>query len=332
MFLIYRLMALSLQRSDCWKQYLEYDRSLIKLENCSQRIEFIEQCQNADIIPRFLKFRIPKNGCFEPTVVHNFQLKLLKQELNKAEKTKVRHLNNVHQKRVALKLLMPPKLIPSVAFFTRQNVKTTRATVKSTHTKKLKMLSSEQNRPLFEVHDTVKLCDLDIQPPRYVLDTLALGPRNAVLDKFNEKDVLAEIDSLLAHCSQTGTSNDIMNNINVATFKYIKACSSQKSPRNLVATQKFLKEHDLLAVPFDKGVGICLMKKDTCKKKLNDILNLDQFVKVVKTRKNGKEIIIKEQERINEELDVLKGRGEISEINDGIEIERRSTCSSIWLG
>ena len=134
----------------------------------------------------------------------------------------------------------------------------------------------------------MKLYDLDSPPPRYVLDTLALGPKNAVLDNFNAKEVLAEIDSLLSHCKRANVSNDIINNINVATFKYIKSRSSQKSPRNLILTKRYLKDHSLLAVPFDKGVGICLMKCETYKNKLNDILKLDQFVKLEKPRKTAR--------------------------------------------
>ena len=44
------------------------------------------------------------------------------------------------------------------------------------------------------------LCDIENQLPTYVMETLALGPKNAVLDKINHKDILAEVDGLLKHC------------------------------------------------------------------------------------------------------------------------------------
>ena len=84
-----------------------------------------------------------------------------------------------------------------------------------------------------------------------------------------------------------------MNEINVATFKYIKACSEQKTPRNIKMTKRYLKDNKLLAVPFDKGVGICVMRKETYEKKLMDILRLNQFEKWVKPRKNSKDLIVK---------------------------------------
>ena len=238
----YRLLAISLKRSDIWKQFLDYQRALQKRENCIERTHFLEQCRNADIIPRFLKFRIPNNGCFEPTVVHRFQLNLLKQELIKARKLKIAHANTVHQKRSSLKSVVPYKLIPSVSFFTRQEMKKLRSSVKDVHRKKLKKLSEQQQRPLFDIHDTVKLYNLDVRPPQYVLDTLALGPKNAVLDSFKAKEVLAEIDALLSHCKREHVANDTMNEINVATFKYIKTCESQKSPQNFIMTKRYLKE------------------------------------------------------------------------------------------
>ena len=56
---------------------------------------------------------------------------------------------------------------------------------KATHTKKLENLSKEQGYPLFNLHDTVKLFELDVLPPKYI-DTLALDPKNPVLEKFDQ--------------------------------------------------------------------------------------------------------------------------------------------------
>ena len=65
-------------------------------------------------------------------------------------------------------------------------------------------------------------------------------------------------------------------------------------------TRRFLKEHDLLAVPFGKGIGICVMKASTYKEKLGAILQLEQFVKVTNTRENTKDLCFNEEQRINE--------------------------------
>ena len=78
-------------------------------------------------------------------------------------------------------------------------------------------------------------------------------------------------------------------------------------------TKRFLKEHDLLAVPFDKGIGICVMETSTYKEKLGAILQLEQFVKVTNTRKNAKDLCFKEEERINEALENLVETGVLNE-------------------
>ena len=62
---------------------------------------------------KILKFRIPTNGCFDPTVVHNFQRRLLKQELNTAQNTLAKHYNNVHERRSLLQQKLSPNIISS---------------------------------------------------------------------------------------------------------------------------------------------------------------------------------------------------------------------------
>jgi hypothetical protein len=67
-------------------------------------------------------------------------------------------------------------------------------------------------------------------------------------------------------------------------MKYIKTCTKQKTPRNLLMTKKYLSANNLVAVPFDKGIGFCVMKAENYNDKLNTILSLDQFKKEVPAR------------------------------------------------
>ena len=77
----------------------------------------------------------------------------------------------------------------------------------------------------FNLHDTVTLFKLDIVLPKYVLDTLALGPKNPVLEKSDLKVMLAEINLLLNHVQEQNVLNETINDINIATIKYINKCS-----------------------------------------------------------------------------------------------------------
>ena len=92
MFLPLRLLAQELKGHDCWKLYLDYTKIRGKIENNKLRIAFLEDCKRADIIPRFLKFRIPNNGCFDQKSVHDFQRNLLRKEIISA-KENLKHLN-----------------------------------------------------------------------------------------------------------------------------------------------------------------------------------------------------------------------------------------------
>ena len=73
---------------------------------------------------------------------------------------------------------------------------------------------------------------------------------------------------------------------------YIKKYQKQKPQRNITKTNRYLKENDLLAIQFDKGIGI---------------------EKVVPYRKHTMQQIHKEEERIIDILKDMKSNGEIEE-------------------
>ena len=107
--------------------------------------------------------------------------------------------------------------------------------------------------------------------------------------------------------------DEVITDINVKTLAYIKKCKKMASSRNIIKTKQYLKENNLLAVPFDKGIGICLMKKEKYQEKLDTIISLPQFAKLEVTRKNAKNPFIKEEERIVEELKEMLNSGQISQ-------------------
>lgn len=314
MLLPYRLLSNELSRNDCMNTYLQYRRSLIKTEKNTQRINFLSSCFRADIIPRFLRFRIPNNGTFDQKSVFEFQKGLLRKELYRAKQDQLTLQNKLCEKRKEIQTRINERLLPSVALYSRQSAREARKDVKNIHRKKLLALSEEQERPLFNVKNTVILHELDEEPPRYVIDTLSLGPKNSVLERFNPHDILAEIDGLLNDCKQNNVTEEVISDINIKTINYIKKCKKQKASKHIQATKRYLKDRNLLAVPFDKGVGICLMKKEAYEEKLLAILQLEQFEKIVDTRKNAKHAIFKEEERVVGVLKELKNQGKIDEV------------------
>ena len=56
--------------------------------------------------------------------------------------------------------------------------------------------------------------------------------------------------------------------IEAAAKRYAKKVKQTPSDKSVEKARKYLKDNGLLAVPFDKEVGFCVMKKETYEKKL----------------------------------------------------------------
>ena len=223
-------------------------------------------------------------------------------------------MSNLDDKRSHLREELSDKLIPSVVLYTRHERRLYRVKQSAIHSKKLQRLSAEQDRPLLNVSNTVVCFGLKCDLPKYVLDTLSLGPKSAILDKVNPKNILTELDLFLEFCKKNEVSDEIITDINVKTLAYVKRCQKQKEQRNIVMTKRYLKENNLLAIPYDKGIGICVMEKNVYQQKLDHIISLPQFEKVLPTRKNEKHPVLKEQERVVDILKTMKENGEIDDI------------------
>ena len=113
-------------------------------------------------------------------------------------------------------------------------------------------------------------------------------------------------------CKYNDVEEQVMTDINVKTLTYIKNCEKQTIPRNIQLTRRYLNEYNLLAVPFDKGIGIFVIQKETYNSRLNDIINLPQFLNEEQKRKNEKNPVLKEEERIVRILKKLKDESKIN--------------------
>ena len=108
-------------------------------------------------------------------------------------------------------------------------------------------------------------------------------------------------------------SEEIITDLNVKTLNYIKKCKKLKNSRYVTLTKKYLKDNGLLAIPFDKGVGICVMHKETYHNKMDSIISLPQFEKWIPPRKNAMHPLLKEEQRITDTLSELYKNQKISE-------------------
>ena len=82
------------------------------------------------------------------------------------------------------------------------------------------------------------------------------------------------------------------------------------SDKGVERARKYLKSNGLVAVPYDKGVGFCVMRKDTYENKLSDTLDSNQFSK---SKGTSDAIVLKIERDINKELLAMRKKDEISE-------------------
>ena len=318
--LFFNLQALKniLRGRDLLKQFCDYTNTRLKLVKATERLKMLETCKIAKLIPDFLKFRIPENGKFSNSAVFEFQIKLLKKEIFVCKENISKLNSTIIERRRALTNKIHcdennSHLLKHIVHHSNILIEKERDKIRQRLNGKLDKWSYRQDTPLCKVNGTIKFLGEITRPPDYVIETLKLGPRNPILETFDDKEVLSEMDIFLEYCETKVCENEVINDINMLTHSYCKQASKQKIPRNLKLTNQYLKEQNLKAVPFDKGIGFCVMGQDEYNKKLKDITKLEQFEPHVDTRKNARNPTIKEEDRISNELLNLQKSGNISE-------------------
>ena len=78
--------------------------------------------------------------------------------------------------------------------------------------------------------------------------------------------------------------------------------------RALAKVQKYLRDNALIAVPFDKSVGFCVMKRCTYKEKLEKVLDCEQFRKLEKSFDN---ILMKNEKKTKQRTFGYEGKRKI---------------------
>lgn len=187
--ILLRLSEAILKRIGMLGFYRNYKRSRMKVIRMRINVLFLERCLKNRLIPHFLKFKIPENGTFAQSCVDNFQRKLLKIEFSKSKESPLKLTEDKDINLTKLESNIPEVLIPSIAKDRHKEATKIIQLLEKKYNKKLNILSEEQNKPVFNINESVKLLDVGIPLP--------LGPRSPVLDRFDKKDVLAEIDSML---------------------------------------------------------------------------------------------------------------------------------------
>ena len=98
-----------------------------------------------------------------------------------------------------------------------------------------------------------------------------------VRDNFSQIHFLADIDSFLSDLKLNRKPGEKLCEIEAAAKRYAKNVKQTPSDKGIEKARKYLKDNGLLAVPFDKDVGFCVMKKETYEKKKIFFGQAEQF-------------------------------------------------------
>ena len=141
------LLRMVLKRKLTWKLVLDYLKHFNKFNSSFLRIKFLRKCLDNDIIPNFLRFRVPDNGVFSDQVVHSFQLRLLISELSQANADRAKASGNLVKAREVVRRGIDEKRWPSVIFYLNRQARCSFNNLISRHKRKLEKLSERQDRP-----------------------------------------------------------------------------------------------------------------------------------------------------------------------------------------
>ena len=145
---------------------------------------------------------------------------------------------------------------------------------------------------------------------KFVLDILSLGHKYPVRDKFTEVHFIADVDNFVRELRENKIEGEKLCESEASAKWNAKNVRETLTNRGVKKVHDYLKANDLLAVPFDKGCGFCVIKKSTYREKLDHVLNLDQFQKINESKD---EIVIKNEKQINKSLQQLMKEGKISD-------------------
>ena len=133
-----------------------------------------------------MKFRIPENRFISVQVVHNFQLKLLRNETFRVNKDRKRYEEMLMKARSLVQKEIDEQWWASVFRFVRRQVEACSKTTSENHRKMLEKLSERQYKPLAGRNEqSVKVLH-NIELPGWVHERLSMGPKHPIRDKFNE--------------------------------------------------------------------------------------------------------------------------------------------------
>ena len=183
-------------------------------------------------------------------------------------------------------------------------------------------LSERQDRPLGKQGEGSVRALVDVELLNWVQQVLALGPKHPIRDKLDETLFLADNDIFRLDLKNCKVLGEALREIEAVAKAYAKRMKQKPSNKGVEKARKYLKSNGLVAVPYDKGVGFCVIRKETNENKLSDTLDSSQFSK---SKRTSDMIVLKIERDINKELLAMR---KIVELSENLYTRMRSTGGS----
>ena len=281
------------QRNLFWNYYNAY----VKWNSIRYRLSFLQTCSTHGLVPRFLSFKIPNNGAFTHHRVIQFQLRILRDEIVKCIESLRQHASKLAACRAIVSKSFNDEELLLLFSCIRCLASTVGDAVRCSHNKKISSLRIMFDKPAFGASNGVTNIS-GISLPTYVTELLKFGPKHPILTKFNKMGFLTEVEKILPRVGSSTANATIA----ASAIQYANSPSNKICNAKVKKVRDYLQHNSLVAVPFDKGLGFCVMTADQYSNKALDIISLPQFRKFIPHGSQKQETVIALEEKFNRQL------------------------------
>ena len=262
----------------------KFEKVCIKVKKLDCDIKYFESCQEMELIPEFLKFKVPNLKIYSDSESYyklalNKFIESVKKEKEKSKSVKLKLYNQLKTEISFIKFKFLIKKISECSLQKEENIKSI------SHNKKLFNLWMKRNK--YYPNTIVNLSSYNLK----INETNALMyglNHNIFPHKVDEIKMVSNIDSQIRKICFKNNINlkfDTKNNLRKSTEKFIKSadevCKS-KINRLFHRTIKNLKNNKSIVIcKKDKGTGTVIMNKNDYYDKLDSIIKDTKKFKVI---------------------------------------------------
>lgn len=300
-------------------------RTYSKTINSELRVSFLEKCVKLRVIPKFLRFKLPRHLRTVSSNIQQCQLKALRKSLTKAKKENLRKTEDLRAANLSLSSEERRVLQPILQLHAQTHAQS----VSQRHQKKLALLLSNQQESDIDssISDTsenfpdsvINLSDINLTDNERI--ALSLGfSMSWPMEKFDLTAAKTEAEMVFTKLKRmqafpSDKEFEVIGKLRSSFKSYFK-----NSKRNfnkfkpfLKALRLFAKNQNLYVSKFDKGNGIVVDKKENYVKKMTDLLSDDsKFKSYTASNRSDKNPFILVEDQLNRSLLRLRNAGDLT--------------------